>query len=285
MLAADPVVPIQNLVQRRQPATASTKPSKEPDRAKATNWGRSWNISFFTTFGLFSLLVMCPVLVAGFLIACTDFKCSIWGTIVYARANGLANLFYNYFPKPTLLGFKLYYGWLAFQAIMYMNVPAKTGYGQMTPAGYKLPYVVNGLRVWMITHVLYLGASLGLCLFKASIIADNWGALFIAANSYGYFLTVFSYIKAYLFPSHPADRKFSNSYLYDMFMGIEFNPRIGSFDFKLFHNGRPGIVAWTLINISFAAAQYNEIGYITNSMMLLNGIHALYVLDFFYNEV
>jgi 7-dehydrocholesterol reductase len=31
-------------------------------------------------------------------------------------------------------------------------------------------------------------------------------------------------------------------------MGLELNPRIGdSFDLKLFHNGRPGIVAWTLM--------------------------------------
>jgi 7-dehydrocholesterol reductase len=38
-------------------------------------------------------------------------------------------------------------------------------------------------------------------------------------------------------------------------MGIELNPRIGKlWDFKLFHNGRPGIIAWTLINFSFMCA-------------------------------
>jgi hypothetical protein len=32
--------------------------------------------------------------------------------------------------------------------------------------------------------------------------------------------------------------------MYDVYMGIELNPRIGKyFDFKLFTNGRPGIVA------------------------------------------
>eukprot|EP00842_Homolaphlyctis_polyrhiza_P005657 jgi/Hompol1/6092/HPOL_000352-RA len=68
-------------------------------------------------------------------------------------------------------------------------------------------------------------------------------------------------------------------------MGIEFNPRFGElFDFKLFHNGRPGIIAWTLLNFSFAAAQYNKIGYVTNSMLLLNWLHIVYVVDFFYNE-
>lgn len=54
-------------------------------------------------------------------------------------------------------------------------------------------------------------------------------------------------------------------------MGIEFNPRIGKwFDFKLFFNGRPGIVAWTLINLSYAAKQQELYGYVTNSMILVN---------------
>jgi len=116
------------------------------------------------------------------------------------------------------------------------------------------------------------------------VIYDNWGGLLIVANIYGYLLAIFSYVKAYLFPTHPKDRKFSGIALYDLFMGIEFNPRIGSLDFKLFHNGRPGITAWTLINISFAAAQYHKYGYVTNSMLIVNLLHAVYVLDFFYNE-
>lgn len=54
-------------------------------------------------------------------------------------------------------------------------------------------------------------------------------------------------------------------------MGIEFNPRVGRwFDFKLFFNGRPGIVAWTLINLSFAAKQRELHGHVTNSMILVN---------------
>lgn len=40
----------------------------------------------------------------------------------------------------------------------------------------------------------------------------------------------------------------TGSVLYDIYMGVELNPRIGKyFDFKLFTNGRPGIVAWTLM--------------------------------------
>lgn len=65
--------------------------------------------------------------------------------------------------------------------------------------------------------------------------------------------------------------KFTGNVFYDFMMGIEFNPRIGKwFDFKLFFNGRPGIVAWTLINLSYAAKQQELYGYVTNSMILVN---------------
>lgn len=65
--------------------------------------------------------------------------------------------------------------------------------------------------------------------------------------------------------------KFTGNFFYNYMMGIEFNPRIGKwFDLKLFFNGRPGIVAWTLINLSFAAKQRELHGHVTNSMVLVN---------------
>jgi 7-dehydrocholesterol reductase len=147
-------------------------------------------------------------------------------------------------------------------------------------------YKVNGLYAWIISHVAFvLGSSFFLNFFKASIVYHNWGGLLVAANVYGYILTLFSYVKARLFPSHPEDCKYSGSFIYDLYMGIEFNPRFGKlWDFKLFHNGRPGIVAWTLINLSFAAAQYEIYGFVSNSMILVNFLHFLYVIDFFINE-
>lgn len=41
---------------------------------------------------------------------------------------------------------------------------------------------------------------------------------------------------------------FTGSAAYDFYMGIELNPRLGeTFDFKLFTNGRPGMLSWTLM--------------------------------------
>jgi 7-dehydrocholesterol reductase len=248
---------------------------------------KTTDIGFLTIAGCVFLLLVCPLFVAYVWSTCSNFQCSLTGPLdVLISQSFSLDALLTVLPKPTLFGFQLYFFWLFFQALLYVVLPGKIGYGQMTPAGHILPYVVNGLLAWFVTHFLFIAVSLYTGWYKLSIIHDNWGPLLIAANCYGYFLTVFSFVKAYLFPSHPEDRKFSSSSIYNLFMGIEFNPRFGKyFDFKLFHNGRPGIVAWTLINFSFAAAQYNQIGYVTNSMLLLNWLHFVYVIDFFYNEV
>jgi len=119
----------------------------------------------------------------------------------------------------------------------------------------------------------------------ASIIATNWRGLFICANVFGFVLAAFAYLKAVLAPSHKQDNKFSGSILYDIFMGVEHNPRITDrFDFKLFFNTRPGMVAWTLIDLSFAAWQYEKLGYVSKEMIAVNIIHFIYDIDLFINE-
>ena len=41
-------------------------------------------------------------------------------------------------------------------------------------------------------------------------------------------------------------------------MGIECNPRFGSdWDWKLFHNGRPGIIGWTLMCVADSSPAIN----------------------------
>ncbi|KAI8054354.1 7-dehydrosterol-delta 7-reductase [Syncephalis plumigaleata] len=238
---------------------------------RTDTWGRAFEISYFTRAMCASIVMFCPLMVIVFWSACTHYQCSL-SAVGYRvldtplTRDGLWQLFLDVFPQPTKEAFLLHAGWLIYQGVLYAIVPAMIGYGQRTPA-------VNGFNIWIITHVLYC------------IIADNWGGLLVSVNVYGYFLSVFSYIKAYVAPSHPEDRKFSGSWIYDYFMGIEMNPRFGElWDFKLFHNGRPGICAWTLINLSFAAKEFEVKGYVSKEMIALNIMHAVYVVDYFYNE-
>ena len=186
-------------------------------------------------------------------------------------------------PTPAIEGVCLYFGWIMVQAVFYLIMPGPVGYGQMTPGGNIIKYNCNGLNCWIVTHVaLICGVYAGF--FRSTILFDNIGSFFVLANITGLLLSLFAFFKARVFPTHPEDRRFTDSVIYDFFMGIEHNPRIGDLDFKLFFNGRPGILAWTLINLSCAAKQYQMYGHVTNSMILVNILHAMYVVDFFYKE-
>ena len=54
---------------------------------------------------------------------------------------------------------------------------------------------------------------------------------------------------------YPHEERTGN-FFYDYFLGTSLNPRIGSFDFKLFCEARPGLIGWVAINLSLAAKQY-----------------------------
>lgn len=267
---------------------ASSKAKKvDNDKNKTIkDWGRySDGSDWSNVFMSLIILIFCPMMVIYFWSSCNSYQCSLVAPIYQLSENGN---FYDWLisllPVASKSAFILLGGWIIFQGLLYAFMKGKIGYGQVTPAGYTLPYRVNGLNAWIFTHILFVAGSY-FGFFSPTVIYDNWEGLLVATNVYGYSLTLFSFIKAYLFPSHPEDRKFSKSLIYDFFMGIELNPRFGKlWDFKLFHNGRPGILAWTLINLSFMAAQYQIHGVITDSMILVNFLHFLYVIDFFINE-
>ncbi len=115
-------------------------------------------------------------------------------------------------PKFSIKACSGYATWLLFQALLYTYLPCTTSTGQLTPAGNLLKYQTNGLFAWVVTHILALAAVMAGVLDPA-ILAKHWGGLLIVANIYGFLVSVFSYIKAQLVPTHPQDRKFSGQKL------------------------------------------------------------------------
>lgn len=239
-----------------------------------------------TVIGSFMLL-WAPTTVAFFCLACHSHQCSVasLGREILGKIyeGTFTNFAWQTIPDVTSEAIILYFGWMLLQVFLYLTLPGRIRRGTATPAGNVLAYKCNGISAWVVSHILFV-ILVKMDFIKATIISDNWVALMVIANVFGFGLTMFSYVKAHYFPTHPEDRCFSGSTFYDFYMGIEHNPRIGPFDFKLFFNGRPGIVAWTLINLSFAAKQYNDFGYVTNSMILVNILQGMYVIDFFLNE-
>lgn len=258
-------------------------------------WGRVWQANIMNALGNLSIILVTPCIVFYFYIAAFFFNCSLVVPIqeLLAGRFGWAQLHAS-LPQFSWNAAYIVAIWLSLQLALaclpdYLHKiyrGYRGGYllGSVTPAGNRLWYNINGLQAWFISHLLFIAGAFYYHWFSATTLFDNWGGILLIANGLGFFVALYAYIKAYLFPSHPDDRKFSGSRIYDFYMGIELNPRMGPIDFKLFFNGRPGIVAWTLINLSFAAAQYQRYGHVTNSMLLVNLLHGLYVLYFFWKE-
>jgi 7-dehydrocholesterol reductase len=249
----------------------------------AGKWGRAWTAPFWARLGCLLLLSAAPLLVLYCVNLCLHFEGQL-----FAGLKGLR------LPDPTAFAAFLFISWVLFQALLaafpdllhhfFLRYRGGRQRGSVTPSGLQLEYQVNGLQAWLVSLASFTAGGYLFKWFSPTIVYDHWGSLLLAATIGGNLVALFAYLKARYFPSHAADCKFSGSFFYDYFMGIELNPRIWRFDLKLFFNGRPGIVAWTLINLSFAAKQIQLHGTLTNSMLLVNGLHALYVIYFFWNE-
>ena len=118
-------------------------------------------------------MLLCPLLTVFFMVSCTHYQCAalpplfdLHALIESGNLDMIRTSFFKYIPQPTLstfffggskrnnlnafhclAGFALYFGWLFFQGILYAIVPAEIGYGQLTPAGHALPYVVRNFVV------------------------------------------------------------------------------------------------------------------------------------------
>ncbi|KAJ7203824.1 7-dehydrosterol-delta 7-reductase [Mycena pura] len=248
-------------------------------------WGRSSTPAMFEIAFCATLVLLCP---ASFLIPWATLELydgSIGKFLVsLGDKGGVYTVLHSAQASLRVLdSIKLYGIWVVFQATLFVVLPGATGYGERTPAGNRLRYKINGLLSWFLTlGVCLLG---GLCSWwDADIVAKQWIGLMVAASAYGMSLTVVAYVKAHIAPSHSSDRKFSGSWFHDIFAGIELNPRIGHLDLKLFNIGRVGMTAWTIVNLSLAASQYQRFRYVCNGMIVVNILQNLYILDFFYHE-
>ena len=232
-------------------------------------WGRSsahrsWLHSLFSAAPVW----FAPLVALSFFITLSQFDGSLSKFTAAVLQDGLLPVLVSHSPRFSFKGTLAVTCWIFLQAALFHFLPGPMNTGQRTPAGHLLAYRTNGLWAWIVTHLLFAT----LCWYGVldpGFVPRNWGGLVAAMNLAGFLVSAFAYVKAYLMPTHSDDRKFTGtlSFLplknlllimivvgsvpYDFYMGIELNPRIGKhFDFKLFTNGRPGLIAWTLMSVS-----------------------------------
>ncbi|KAI8902010.1 ergosterol biosynthesis ERG4/ERG24 [Globomyces pollinis-pini] len=184
------------------------------------------------------------------------------------------------------VAFKVILYWFGLHLFLYSFLPGRSVLGAPTPNGLRLTYNINGLNSFFLiigtlfVSILYSGLT------PLLWIADNQFQLSIAASIISSLLALSLYIASFRSPTIVlAEGGNSGYHHYDFWMGRELNPRLfNSIDLKFLCELRPGLIGWLILNLSSAAKQYSELGYVTNSMVIVLVGQGYYVFDALWNE-
>ena len=183
--------------------------------------------------------------------------------------------FYLSEAAPTLFATEVFLGFVIIQVLLAYFLPGLKVKGLPIPSknNQQLTYICNGIPCWyatlMIAAVLHFTGF-----FPLGLLADNMGHVMtvgvITANALALYLFILKRI------SKTEDTPTGNG-LYDFFMGVSLNPRIGKLDIKMFSEIRIPWILLFFLTLSAAAKQYQLLGYITYPMIFMIIAHGLYV--------
>lgn len=126
-------------------------------------------------------------------------------------------------------------------------------------------------------------------------ISDNYLQLYTSNLLISFAVATFVYVNSFsVRPGNAQKRELAagghtGNMMYDWFIGRELNPRVtlpvlGEVDLKIWCELRPGMLGWLLLNLAWAAQQWRNFGYVTDSMVFVVGIQGLYIVDSWYSE-
>ena len=181
---------------------------------------------------------------------------------------------------PTGSAFLTYGVWIGIQAVLQAVVPGRTVLGRELEGGRRLPYRMNGLASFIITLGLFWALILTGVIDPVAAIRGV-GSLISVAVIFAFSFSIFLYLSGRFSASSEAP---TASPLHNFFMGYSLNPRIGTFDLKLFFEARPSLIGWVILSFLYATVQYRTAGRVSTSMILVCLFQFGYVLDYFVHE-
>lgn len=160
-------------------------------------------------------------------------------------------------------------------------LPGALVQGFPQPDGRRKHYVLNGLGLFVLTHMIVIGATL-LCGVSIAPLVTEWFApLFVGANlfSVAWALALHRGGLQRLGPGARSGRGFVR----DLCMGVELNPTWRGVDLKVFAY-QPSLLGLGVLVAAFAVAQFEAQGALTPQMALYAGCWWLYLLTHYRDE-
>ena len=257
------------------------------------------HVEFLGVPGALAISFGLPVLITFFELICNENYSAQGITLDFTRIAqqvpaSWTQVFDLCFDKTCWI---VYLTWFFGLVVLDLIVPGTRMKGVVLRDGSQLDYKINGkLMSSILVTILAARAfsSENWFLPELDFIYSNMLKLTITITIFSWLLAVFVYVVSFIPLRKPnklgtTERILSingntRNVIYDWFIGRELNPRIGSWDIKLFCELKPGLLLWFLINLSCIHHQYHTYGYVTDSLLLVNALQAFYVFDGVLNE-
>ncbi len=220
------------------------------------------------------LLLLSPPFAVMLWVIVTYYDGSVLAVLDSPLAELLARL-----PRPSASAAGILLAWLAVQFALLRLLPGKAHLGPVTPRGNRPEYRLNGVAAFVVTHALWFAAT-GSGLLSATIVYDHFGEILVTSSLLALVLCTWLYVKGLRFPSS-SDAGATGNFLWDFYWGTELHPRLLGVELKQLINCRFAMMGWSIILLSYAAAQIEQHGQLSSSMLVCVGLQVVYIFKFF----
>lgn len=175
---------------------------------------------------------------------------------------------------PSAKAWSIYWVFFITQALFYIYMPGVYNLGRPLKhdGGKRLTYYCSAYCSLYAT--LAVGAVLHVTrIFPLYTLIDEFGSIMSVAIISGFLNSFIVYFQAFW---RGRTHRLSGSPIYDFFVGVELNPRIGIIDFKMFYEVRIPWFILLLLTCSVATRQYETYGYVAPEVIFLLVAHFLY---------
>lgn len=179
-------------------------------------------------------------------------------------------LYFNYiftYASPTWEAIAIFFTFFIVQIVLALIMPGPVVQGLPVPSenGKVHSYLCNAVWCWYTTIPTLLLLNY-FEIFRLSRIQEIHGPLMTVVIIVGDLIAFSVYFSGILLGKQT---RMSGEFFYDFFMGSWLNPRIGSFDLKMWAEIRVSWMQLYILTIAAACKQYETLGYVSGGMWLI----------------
>jgi len=174
--------------------------------------------------------------------------------------------------------------WIVWLIVLQFILPGKIVKGVKLEDGTQLEYKINGFLSFILSIIVIITCQY-FHIINLGFIYNHYISYITSSVLISLLLSIYLYINSFNNGGNRNKNKIlaqggnTGNFIYDFFIGRELNPRIFSFDLKVFCELKPGLIGWIIIDYSMAIHQYELYGNISNGMILVCLFQTIYVAD------